>query len=111
MRSLKPVRPVTGLAVATVLGLTASGCVTVHGEREVVPAATKAEAAEALKTFTTAHNAADKAYDPALDADVETGSLGAVNQAGLKARHRVEPTGNARHRPLELSDTRFVIPK
>ncbi|WP_405763591.1 hypothetical protein OG234_09455 [Streptomyces sp. NBC_01420] len=97
--------------MATVLGLTASGCVTVHGEREVVPAATKAEAAEALKAFTTAYNAADKAYDPALDADVVTGSLGAVNQAGLKARHRIEPTGNARHRPLELSDTRFVIPK
>ena len=37
----------------------------VHGEREVVPAATKAEAAQALKDFTAAYNKADKAYDPA----------------------------------------------
>ncbi|MFF5338067.1 hypothetical protein [Streptomyces sp. NPDC013181] len=84
---------------------------TVHGEREVVPAATKAEAAEALAKFTAAYNAADKAYDPALDADVVTGSLGAINQAGLRARHRISPTGNSRHRPLELTDARFVIPR
>ncbi|WP_330242180.1 hypothetical protein [Streptomyces sp. NBC_00525] len=84
---------------------------TVHGEREVVPAATKAEAAEALKEFTAAYNAADKAYDPALDAGVVTGSLGAINQAGLKARHRISPTGNSRHRPLELTDARFVFPR
>ncbi|MEU2247285.1 hypothetical protein [Streptomyces sp. NPDC019224] len=83
---------------------------TVHGEREVVPAATRSEAAEALKDFTAAYNAADKAYDPALDADVVTGSLGAINQAGLKARHRIAPTGNTRHQPLELTDARFVIP-
>ncbi|WP_241989950.1 MULTISPECIES: hypothetical protein [unclassified Streptomyces] len=84
---------------------------TVHGEREVVPAATKAEAAGALKEFTAAYNAADKAYDPALDAGVVTGSLGAINQAGLKARHRISPTGNSRHRPLELTDARFVFPR
>ncbi|THA63796.1 hypothetical protein E6P78_20680 [Streptomyces sp. A0958] len=84
---------------------------TVHGELEVVPAATKSEAAQALREFTAAYNAADKAYDPALDADLVTGSLGAINQAGLKARHTIEPTGNARHQPLELTDARFVIPK
>ncbi|THA28593.1 hypothetical protein E6R18_27590 [Streptomyces sp. A1277] len=84
---------------------------TVHGELEVVPAATKSEAAQALKEFTAAYNAADKAYDPALDADRVTGSLGAINQAGLKARHTIEPTGNTRHQPLELTDATFVIPK
>ncbi|MEW1887932.1 hypothetical protein [Streptomyces sp. IBSBF 3010] len=84
---------------------------TVHGERAAVPAATRAEAARALKEFTAAYNAADKAYDPALDADVVTGSLGAVNQAGLKARHRIAPTGNSRHQPLKLTDARFVIPE
>lgn len=111
MRSLKPARPVTGLAVATVLCLAASGCMTVHGEEAVVPAATKSEAAQVLKEFTAAYNAADKAYDPALDAGLVTGSLGAINQAGLKARHTIEPTGNARHQPLELTDAEFVIPK
>ena len=88
-----------------------SGCVTVHGELEVVPAATKSEAARALADFTAAYNAADKAYDPALDADRVTGALGAINQAGLKARHTNHPDGNAAHKALELSDASFAIPK
>lgn len=84
---------------------------TVHGELEVVPAATKSEAARALADFTAAYNAADKAYEPALDEDRVTGSLGAINQAGLKARHKIEPNGNTEHRPLELTDAHYVIPK
>ncbi|WP_329616642.1 hypothetical protein OG244_29455 [Streptomyces brevispora] len=91
--------------------MTASGCVTVHGELEVVPAATRSEAAQALKDFTSAYNAADKAYDPALDADEVGGSLGAINQAGLKARQKNNPNGNANHRTLELTDATYVIPK
>ncbi|MER6119303.1 hypothetical protein [Streptomyces sp. A0642] len=91
--------------------MTASGCVTVHGELEVVPAATRSEAARALADFTSAYNAADKAYDPALDADQVTGALGAINQAGLRARQKNNPQGNANHRPLELTDTHYVIPK
>ncbi len=84
---------------------------TVHGEREVVPGATKAEAAKALEDFTLAYNKADEAYDPALDADRVTGSLGAINQAGLTARRKNSPDGNAAHRPLELSDASFTIPR
>lgn len=84
---------------------------TVHGELEVVPGATKSEAARALEDFTAAYNAADKAYDPALDADRVTGSLGAINQAGLKARQKNNPGGNATHKPLELADASFTIPK
>ncbi|MGW7415887.1 hypothetical protein [Streptomyces sp. NPDC054863] len=99
------------LATATALALTASGCVTVHGELALVPAATKAEAAQALKDFTDAYNKADKAYDPALAAGRVTGALGAINQAGLKARRAQSPGGNRDHRPLALSDTRFLIPK
>ncbi|MFF2330297.1 MULTISPECIES: hypothetical protein [unclassified Streptomyces] len=91
--------------------MTASGCVTVHGELEVVPAATRSEAAEILKEFTAAYNAADKAYDPTLDADHVTGALGAINQAGLKARQKNNPDGNANHRPLELTDATYLIPK
>ncbi|MGP3633704.1 hypothetical protein ACTU45_10110 [Streptomyces sp. 24-1644] len=104
-------RLAAGLATATVLSVTASGCVTVHGELEVVPGATKSEAAQALEDFTTAYNEADKAYDPALDADRVTGSLGAINQAGLTARQKNSPDGNAAHRPLELTDASFTIPK
>ncbi|MFF8956843.1 hypothetical protein [Streptomyces sp. NPDC014894] len=93
------------------LGLTASGCVTVHGERAVVPSATKAEAARALKEFTDAYNAADKAYDPALSAPRVTGALGSINQAGLKSRGVTYPDGNPEHAPLELTDPAFTIPK
>ncbi|WP_329199192.1 hypothetical protein [Streptomyces sp. NBC_01435] len=91
--------------------MTASGCMTVHGELEVVPGATRSEAAKALSDFTTAYNAADKAYDPALDADRVTGALGAINQAGLKARQKNHPDGNPDHSPLELTDARYLIPK
>ncbi|MEW2066048.1 hypothetical protein [Streptomyces sp. NPDC007346] len=100
-----------GLAAATVLCVTASGCVTVHGELEVLPGATESEAAQALEDFVTAYNAADKAYDPALDADRVTGALGAINQAGLKARQTYNPDGNKAHKPLELTDATYIIPK
>ncbi|WP_189883888.1 hypothetical protein [Streptomyces xantholiticus] len=104
-------RTTTGLAALAVLSLTASGCVTVHGERAVVPSATKDEAEQALAAFTEAYNKADKAYDPTLDAAHVTGALGAINQAGLKARQVNFPNGNPNHSPLELSDAKFVIPK
>ncbi len=95
----------------TVLSLAASGCVVVHGEREVLPAATPTEAAEALKDFTAAYNKADKAYDRALDADHVTGALGAIDAARLDARREVSPDGNPSYVPLEFTDTRFTIPK
>ncbi|MFE2289597.1 hypothetical protein [Streptomyces sp. NPDC059452] len=104
-------RLTAALATATVLCLTVSGCMTVHGELEVLPGATESEAAQALKDFTDAYNAADKAYDPALDADRVTGSLGAINQAGLKARQTNSPEGNKAHKPLELTDATYIIPK
>ncbi|WHM41407.1 hypothetical protein [Streptomyces sp. BPTC-684] len=104
-------RLTAALAAVTVLTVTASGCVTVHGEREVVPSATRAEAAQALRDFTDAYNKADKAFDPALDAGRVTGPLGAVNQAGLKARHVTDPGGNPQHVPLELTDAKFSIPR
>ncbi|GGO44866.1 hypothetical protein [Streptomyces lasiicapitis] len=104
-------RPVSYAAAVAVLSLTASGCVTVHGEREVVRTATRPEAARALKDFLTAYNKADKAYDPTLNASRVTGPLGAINQAGLKARHTQNPDGNARHVPLKLTDVTYSIPK
>ncbi|QIQ05058.1 hypothetical protein HA039_24760 [Streptomyces liangshanensis] len=104
-------RAVVGLAAVTSLSLTASGCVTVHGELAVVPTAQRSEAARALKVFTDAYNAADRAYDPELDAGQVTGALGAINQAGLRSRSVTDPDGNPRHVPLELTDAKFTIPK
>ncbi|MFE4549258.1 hypothetical protein [Streptomyces sp. NPDC056785] len=99
---------VTG-AVA-VLSVTASSCVVVHGEREVVPTATRGEAARALADFTTAYNKADQANDPSLDENRVTGALGAIDGAKLKAGRRNNPGGNPGYSPLELSDARFAIP-
>jgi hypothetical protein len=108
-RKRRTAGPVAALVLALVL--TASGCVTVHGELAVVPAATRAEAAQALKDFTAAYNKADRAYDPALVAGRATGALAAINQGGLKARRAQSPAGNPRHRELALTDARFLIPR
>ncbi|MEU6139103.1 hypothetical protein ABZ848_01945 [Streptomyces sp. NPDC047081] len=98
-------------ASVTALSLTASGCVVVHGEREVLPASTRAEAAKALRQFTTAYNKADKAYDSSLDAAHVTGALGDIDAARLKAGHANSPSGNASYTPLKLTDATFTIPK
>ncbi|GGT03403.1 hypothetical protein [Streptomyces cinerochromogenes] len=98
-------------ASLTALSLTASGCVVVHGEREVLPAATRAEAAKALTAFTDAYNKADKAYDSSLDAPYVTGALADIDAARLKAGHVNSPSGNAGHSPLKLTDVRITIPK
>ncbi|MEU8029863.1 hypothetical protein [Streptomyces sp. NPDC049099] len=98
-------------ATLTALSLTASGCVVVHGEREVLPAATRAEAAKALTAFTTAYNKADKAYDNSLDAPFLTGPFGDITAARLKALHANSPSGNPNHVPLTLSDVKITIPE
>ncbi|MET7679631.1 hypothetical protein [Streptomyces sp. NPDC005423] len=98
-------------ASLTALSLTASGCVVVHGEREILPAATRAQAARALKQFTTAYNNADKAYDSSLDAAHVTGALQDIDAARLKAGHANHPGGNPNYSPLALTDARFAIPK
>ncbi|MFJ3333352.1 hypothetical protein [Streptomyces sp. NPDC086766] len=98
-------------ASVAALAWTASGCVVVHGEREVLPAATRVEAEKALGRFTAAYNAADKAYDASLDARHVTGALAAIDAARLKAGHANHPGGNPAHTPLELTDAKFTIPK
>ncbi|MFJ9346191.1 hypothetical protein [Streptomyces sp. NPDC101237] len=100
------------LAVAlTAMTLTASGCVVVHGEREVLPTTTRAEAAKALKQFTDAYNKADAAYDGSLDADFTTGALADIDSARLKAGHVNNPGGNPGHSDLEFDDVTYTIPK
>ncbi|EPD58820.1 hypothetical protein [Streptomyces sp. HGB0020] len=98
-------------ASLTALSMTASGCVVVHGEREVLPSSTRAEAAKALEQFLVAYNKADKAYDSSLDADHVTGALGDIDAARLKAGHANNPDGNPAHTPLKLTDATYTIPK
>ncbi|MFB7651780.1 MULTISPECIES: hypothetical protein [unclassified Streptomyces] len=110
-RPLRLDRKILTAASVTALSLTASGCVVVHGEREVLPSATRAEAAKALEQFTSAYNAADKAYDASLDADHTAGALAAIDSARLKAGRANHPDGNPAHAPLELTDAKYTIPK
>ncbi|MFF7040923.1 hypothetical protein ACIP4T_04420 [Streptomyces massasporeus] len=107
----RPARSALIAASATALSMTASGCVVVHGEREILPSTTRAEAAKALQEFTTAYNEADKAYDGTLDADHTTGALADIDSARLKAGKANNPDGNPNHTPLTLTDTKFTIPK
>ncbi|MEV5353195.1 hypothetical protein [Streptomyces sp. NPDC052693] len=107
----RPARSALIATSVTALSLTTGGCVVVHGEREILPSTTRAEAAEALRQFTTAYNAADKAYDPALDADHTTGALADIDAARLEAGRANNPGGNPNHTPLKLTDAKFTIPK
>ncbi|MFI9241476.1 hypothetical protein ACIGXF_02555 [Streptomyces sp. NPDC053086] len=98
-------------ASLTALSVTASGCVVVHGERAVLPAATRAEAVKALTAFTDAYNKADKTYDSSVDAPYVTGALADIDSARLRAGHVNSPSGNANHTPLTLTDVHITIPK
>lgn len=104
-------RLLAATTTATVLAMTLSGCITVHGETAVVPAIGKAEAGKVLENFTETNNKANKAFDAELNATVESGALGAIDQAGLRARKEVSPEGNKDFKPLELTDPRFLIPE
>jgi hypothetical protein len=88
-----------------------TGCVTVHGERALVPAVTKAEAAKTLSDFARTNNKANRAYDATLISSIETGSRGAIDQAGLKAHHAASPGGNPTYTPIKLTDAHYLIPQ
>ncbi|MER5950704.1 hypothetical protein ABT127_32165 [Streptomyces sp. NPDC001904] len=104
-------RPAATAATAVVLSLTASGCMTVHGELEVVPTTTKAQAARALDAFVSAYTKAERTYDRADDAAYVTGPLGAIDTAKLKAARKLSPDGNKNPRPLKLTDVKYTVPK
>ncbi|MGW4195757.1 hypothetical protein [Streptomyces sp. NPDC005004] len=104
-------KAVIAAALTAAVSLTASGCVVVHGERAMIPAATRTDAAKALARFTEAYNKADRAYDSSLDEDHVTGALADIDSARLRAGHANHPDGNPAHTPLKLTDAKFTIPK
>lgn len=110
-RRARQVRLLAAATTTAVLTGTLSGCVTVHGETAVVPAVSKSEARKVLKKFNKTSNKANRAYDAELNTTIETGALGAIDQAGLKSRKSVQAGGNPKYDPLRLSDPRFLIPK
>ncbi|MFM9693766.1 hypothetical protein [Streptomyces europaeiscabiei] len=95
----------------TALSLTASGCVVVRGDLEVVPTTTQGEAARALKDFTTAYNKADKAYDQSQDASRVTGALADIDGGKLRSGAKLNPGGNPNHVALKLTDVTYTIPE
>lgn len=104
-------RILVAATTAAVLATALSGCITVHGETAVVPAISKSEARKVLQNFTEVNNEANKTHDAKLNATIEGGALGTIDQAGLRARNTVHPGGNQDFQPLELSDVRFLIPE
>ncbi|MDR3084335.1 MAG: hypothetical protein LBV60_26050, partial [Streptomyces sp.] len=108
---MRPRRLLPPAAVTTAALLTLSGCLTVHGERTSKAAVTRPEARRILADFTAQNNRANRSVDPALNREIETGALGAIDQAGLKADRRKSPDGKPDYTPLEFSDSRFLIPK
>lgn len=98
-------------AAAAALTLPLAGCVTVHGERADIPSVTSAEAARVLAHFATVNNDATRVYDPALITRIEGGPLGAIDEAGVRAKHASHPDGNPAFSALAFSDAHFVIPQ
>ncbi|WP_236060487.1 hypothetical protein [Actinacidiphila acididurans] len=98
-------------AAAVALSLPLAGCVTVHGERALIASARPAEAAKALADFAAANNAATRTYDPARVTATEAGPLGAIDEAGVRARHVNNPSGNPSATPLVFSGTKYLIPR
>ncbi|WP_052849541.1 hypothetical protein [Streptomyces avicenniae] len=100
-----------GLLTSLTLAAGLSGCVTVHGEEAVVPAATDEEARAALDRYVEISNEAKRVYDAEQNRTIESGGLGAIDFAGISARAEVSPEGDEDFDPLAVSDTRFHIPQ
>lgn len=84
---------------------------TVHGEREIIPSVSRAEAPKVLREFTAGYTEAYRRLDPALVDRVETGALAEMGKADLAAQRAATPKGNPGYPPLVLDDARFAIPQ
>jgi hypothetical protein len=98
-------------AAAIALALPLAGCMTVHGERENIPSAPKKEAALVVAHFVSVTNEVSRTYDAKKVLTVESGVLGATDEAGLRSRHTQDPDGNSDYKPLAFSDTHYLIPR
>ncbi|POX37622.1 hypothetical protein C3486_27560 [Streptomyces sp. Ru73] len=101
--------PVAMMTASAAL-LTLSGCMTVHGEREKIPALSKAEAGKVLKQFVAGYNKANTGQDPAATSAYETGALQDIDAAVIKTDRRMG-RGGANFQPLVLRDAHYTIPR
>ncbi|MBF6054107.1 hypothetical protein GO002_19825 [Streptomyces eurocidicus] len=84
---------------------------TVHGEREILPAVDRAEAPGILKRFTDGYNEAYRKLDPEAVDRVESGPLAEIGHADMRTQGALTPGGNPRYPSLVLDDARFTVPK
>ncbi|ARF55045.1 hypothetical protein [Streptomyces gilvosporeus] len=84
---------------------------TVHGEREKLPAVTKADATKALSRFADGFNKIRRTLDPSLSPKYEAGAMLALDQAKVKAAHGLHPQGSPNVQPVTFQDAHFAIPK
>lgn len=98
-------------AAATALTVPLAGCVTVHGERALIPSIRPAEASRVLADFVAQNNKATKAYDVRAITAMEAGPLGAIDSAGVRAKHANSPRGNPSYSPLVFTDQKFFVPE
>ncbi|MFC5724025.1 hypothetical protein ACFP1Z_28045 [Streptomyces gamaensis] len=103
-------RALLALAAALPL-LAATGCVTVHGERELLPAVSRDEAPQVLEAFNDGYNEAYSKLDPAVIDRVETGPLAEIGHADMTTQSALTPGGNPGYPVLVLDDARFTIPR
>ncbi|WP_147255525.1 hypothetical protein [Streptomyces sp. PT12] len=100
-----------GSTLTLTLVASLSGCMTVHGEEAVVPAASEEEAEEALERYVEISNEASRAFDPELNSTVEIGPLGAIREAQFASLRARNPGGDQDFTPLAVNDTQFHIPQ
>jgi hypothetical protein len=98
-------------AAAIALTVPLAGCMTVHGERALIPSVDRAGAAKALAHFAAQNNKATKTYDEQAITSIEGGPLGAIDQAGVRAKHVNSPQGNPAYSALTFSEQKYFIPE
>ncbi|MGC0416580.1 hypothetical protein [Embleya sp. AB8] len=104
-------RAVAATAALLVTALAATGCVSVNGSGTPVEALDKRAAAKVLHDYEVRNNQAYANRDLPLNARVETGSLGALDQAGLRILSFTDPRGDLGKAPISHERPEFLIPK
>lgn len=84
-------RAAPALTLSLVLGAGAVGCVTVDGENARVAPLDQREAARVLADFDARNNEVYAKRDTALNSVIETGSVGAIDQASLRVMQFSDP--------------------
>ncbi|UGQ13936.1 hypothetical protein LO772_10245 [Yinghuangia sp. ASG 101] len=108
-----PARPVSLLAVlvAALLAFAVTGCVTVDGEHTRVAPLDEHEAAQVLAEFDARNNEVYTHRDTDLNARIETGPVGAIDQASLRIMQFTDPQRTREIPEFTHDRPQFWIPR